>query len=397
MSKVVAFVGETFTKKNELYYTTPTSAAFLQDCFGEDNVKVCSPVNYKHSDEDVLGKASTKVKADYFYEPPLPPNCSTKDLYKKALFKRGFLRNFINFCDEVIKDNPDAIFWARTPSPGSIIFAMRVMRAGKPLLHHICGDARHTWKDDKYKGVNKLLALAFSFVVRLQINSICRYKNVVNLTSGSELESWAKAHAPTRTYQFVDMMTKRTPTNVEKNTSLKNLLFVGRVVKDKGIFEILSALEEHLHLQLTIVGEGPDLMAVKSYVKKNSSLKNRVRFEGQVPFESLPSYFESHDCVVIASKTNEGFPRVIMESWVHQTPLIVSQVGGISAFVKHEYNAFVIKPGSVSSLSSAFEYMSEPGNFSRIQKGVTEMVPCSLQSYWLDKIKQIVTLHFKAV
>ncbi|WP_105258038.1 glycosyltransferase family 4 protein [Pseudoalteromonas sp. T1lg88] len=396
MPEIVAFVGETFNEVDGSYYATPTSAAFLQDCFGQDNVKVCSPVDKLANPERLsIQKSSTCVSKKRFYIPPLPANCTTKDFYKNALLRPGFFRSFINFCDEVIAENPHALFWARTPSPGSIIFALRVIKAGKPLLHHICGDARHTWKDRKYRGINKLLALVFSFIVRLQINYICKYEGAVNLASGSELEKWAKTKAPSRTHQFVDMMTKSKSVTSKQSQSLKTILFVGRVVHDKGVFEILEAMGAHPHISLTVVGEGPDLEQVKAVVAESPTLKSRVKFEGQVAFNKLPKYFESADCVVIASKTNEGFPRVIMESWVHKTPLIVSQVGGISAFVKDKYNAVVVKPGSPKEIAEAFTYLSVEENYQQIKDGVDDMVQYSLQSYWVAQLKDIVNDNFK--
>ena len=51
----------------------------------------------------------------------------------------------------------------------------------------------------------------------------------------------------------------------------------------------------------------------------------------------------------------EGFPRVIMEGWAHKKPVIVSQVGGVKAFVKNAENGLIFTPGNQSELLIALE------------------------------------------
>lgn len=394
--KVLAFLGETFDEINNYFYSMPPNAKFLEMTFGECNVKIISP----SKTVSILDfKPNSTIAGSNFYKAPLPPGCTTKEFYKRSIFQRGFFRNFCDFCDQVIADNPDAIFWVRTPSPGGVIFAFRVIKAGRKLLHHICGDARDTWRDNKYQGLNKVLAFLFSKVVVMQLKSIIKYNNTVNLTSGSRLFDFA-SHYSNKTHQFLDVVTNgvdcekyQQPSQIKMRIS-----FIGRIVDDKGIFELLYAMKKLIDsygsvCHLTVVGSGPDLQHV-TLKTAELDLAEYISFSGVLDSSGVSNILRETDVVVIPSKTNEGFPRVIFESWAHCVPVIVSRIGGISAFVVDKKNALIVEPGSIEGIVEALIQCLDTNKYIALKKGVIQARVVATQQYWSNNLQEIIKLEF---
>ena len=187
--KIIAFVGETFSSYQNKQYTKPTSIAFLQDAFGVENVVAASPsIKVSNQPESY----STVVSAEQFYT--FPHYSSTKQFFISCLTKKGYYKNYINIADRVIKENQGEYFWIRTPSLGSIVFGLRALKADQKVLHHMCADASNTWKDPKYKGLNKLVAFLTSRFIRNLLKRICSHKNTINFCTGDVLETFSRKY-----------------------------------------------------------------------------------------------------------------------------------------------------------------------------------------------------------
>lgn len=387
--EVVAFVGETLYSNNGKYYTKQTSAAFIQDAIGNESVFVCSPS--KEADVPPDG-FSTVVEGDHFYS--FPSYSSTKDFALKSIFRRDFINSYKAQADDVIKKHTGAYFWVRTPSIGSIIFGLQALKAGEKVLHHMCADASNTWRDTKYSLPEKVFGYVFSRYLRYKLGQICRHKNTKNLCTGDVLERFSAKHSPNNTFQFVDLMAKSPEAlpNEEVKKQPFKVLFLGRIVKDKGVFDLISVANELKgQIEVTIIGDGPDLFEAKSEVER-LSLKDSVMFTGQLAHSRLGAYFKETSIVVVPSNNHyEGFPRVIMESWAYNKPVLVSNVGGIKAFVKHEKNGLIFKPGDREEfLESMQKMLKNEQLFTRLQCGAREMAKYSNQQYWLDSLVNII-------
>jgi glycosyltransferase involved in cell wall biosynthesis len=107
--------------------------------------------------------------------------------------------------------------------------------------------------------------------------------------------------------------------------------FVGKVLKKKGIFDLVQACKKlSFDYVLIIVGNGPDLNGVlKSCIHENI---NYVHFD-YVPNQDIFSYLSFFDVLVLPSITTnswvEMFGRVLIEAMSVGTPVIGSDSGGI--------------------------------------------------------------------
>lgn len=388
--KIVAFVGETFELHEGSYYAKPTSAAFLQDTIGNDSVFVCSP---SKKAEAKPTSYSTVVDESHFY--PFPSYSSTKDFAIKSIFNRNYIKQYKATADKVIAEHSGAYFWLRTPSIGSIIFGLQALKAGEKVLHHMCANASNTWRDPKYTLPEKVFGFLFSRYLRFKLSQICKHDNTINLCTGDVLESFSRKYSPKNTHQFVDLMAKRPQLNSEgkvDNSGILNLLFVGRIVEDKGVFDLISVVEQlQDKVKLTIIGDGPDLEIAQQKVKA-LNLEDNIQFTGQLPHQALSEYFDRASVIVVPSNNHyEGFPRVIMEGWAHKKPVIVSQVGGVKAFVKNAENGLIFTPGNQSELLMAIEsLLNDSELLNTLENGAEKMAKYSNQAYWVEYLKNIL-------
>jgi len=104
------------------------------------------------------------------------------------------------------------------------------------------------------------------------------------------------------------------------------VFFVGRLVPEKGIPELLGAANQlDKNIVIAIAGSGPMDEEIKN---KEQKTKN-IEFLGKVSQDKLPDYYSAADMVIVPSTHEEGFGRVIIESLACGTPVIGSNRGAI--------------------------------------------------------------------
>ena len=121
------------------------------------------------------------------------------------------------------------------------------------------------------------------------------------------------------------------------------LLFVGRLAEKKGAVYLLRAMpmivRRFPNAKLALIGSGPEEDAIRREIKE-LGLETHVVQLGKVAQERMPDYMASADVfvmpsVVAASGDTEGLPVVLMEALASGTPVVCSDVGGVSDLIKH--------------------------------------------------------------
>jgi len=108
--------------------------------------------------------------------------------------------------------------------------------------------------------------------------------------------------------------------------------YVGRLVEEKGLDDVLSALELTPAATLSLMGEGPHEPALRAAVAAGG-LGGRVTFQpwGRPP--DVAAFMRAQDAMVLPTRTTaavkEQFGRVIIEAQACGTPVIGSTCGAI--------------------------------------------------------------------
>jgi glycosyltransferase involved in cell wall biosynthesis len=142
-------------------------------------------------------------------------------------------------------------------------------------------------------------------------------------------------------------------------------LFVGRLLTDKGIYELKKAFErlkkEKPKVKLIIVGS-PDEGNPNSVSK--GELEKWVK-EGLIEWhgfqEDVRPFFCMANCVVLPSY-REGIPKVLLEAMAMEKPIITTDAPGCRNVCVDGVNGFLVKPKDVESLYLAMKRMVELGD-----------------------------------
>jgi glycosyltransferase involved in cell wall biosynthesis len=110
------------------------------------------------------------------------------------------------------------------------------------------------------------------------------------------------------------------------------LLSVGNLVPIKGHELTIEALTYLPEARLLIVGDGPERNSLQKFAKR-LSVADRISFLGSMPQDALPSIYAAADVLVLASR-HEGWPNVLLEAMACGTPVVVSDIPGMSDIVK---------------------------------------------------------------
>jgi glycosyltransferase involved in cell wall biosynthesis len=125
--------------------------------------------------------------------------------------------------------------------------------------------------------------------------------------------------------------------HVFKNTSQhsrpKDLVFLGRLVSDKGVQVLLEALQlakdkqPDFTPQLTIIGEGPERQSLEHFA--TAHLPGQVHFAGKLSGQPLAALLNTHRIMVVPSLWEEPFGVVALEGLACGCLVIGSEQGGL--------------------------------------------------------------------
>lgn len=115
-------------------------------------------------------------------------------------------------------------------------------------------------------------------------------------------------------------------------TRERDLLFVGRLVSDKGADLLLEAVAklaaQGTSMTTTITGSGPEEQALKAQAEK-LGIMDRVRFTGPLRGEALARQMNAHHVLVVPSRWAEPFGIVALEGAASGCVVVASDGGGL--------------------------------------------------------------------
>lgn len=129
------------------------------------------------------------------------------------------------------------------------------------------------------------------------------------------------------------------------------ILFVGRLVEEKGIWQVLRAAKKLPHINFKIVGTGPE----EARLKQAAEHLTNVEFIGFAVGETLWNLYRGARCVVVPSLWQEVFGLVVLEAMAAGKPVIASNIGGLPEVVSDRITGLLVQPGSVPELAEAID------------------------------------------
>jgi glycosyltransferase involved in cell wall biosynthesis len=131
----------------------------------------------------------------------------------------------------------------------------------------------------------------------------------------------------------------------------KKLLFLARIVKEKGIFTTLRSFkkikERYPQAELTVAGSGKALDGAKSFVKHNSI--SNVSFTGFITGKKLQKVFRNSDLYLFPTEHGEGMPTSVLEAMAFGLPVISRPVGGMLDFFEENKMGYLLETTDASN------------------------------------------------
>ena len=135
----------------------------------------------------------------------------------------------------------------------------------------------------------------------------------------------------------------------------KIILFMGRLVYEKGVQHLISAMPKILNgyndAKLVIAGKGGMIDELKAQVDA-MGIGHKVCFAGYLNGKDVQQMYKSADIAVFPS-TYEPFGIVALEAMLSENPVVVSDIGGLNEIVQHRENGMKTYCGNPNSIADS--------------------------------------------
>jgi glycosyltransferase involved in cell wall biosynthesis len=213
----------------------------------------------------------------------------------------------------------------------------------------------------------------------------------------------------TRKYTHKDIMV--TPFGVDTNVFCKkevkkdkDTFYIGTIkaIEDKyGIKYIIEAVKiikqriKNKKIKVLLIGPGTKIDHYKGIIKEEN-LEQEIEIPGRIPFAEVSNYHNMLDVFLnVSVDDSESFGVAVVEALACETPVIVSDVGGLKEVVEYgEYGIVVKKENAVEIADAIEKIMNDPGYAKTVAaKGRKHVLKKYDFSVCLDKMIHIYKTH----
>lgn len=246
-------------------------------------------------------------------------NKSGSGVYRLPLNIITFVRKIFSFKPDIILLNPSLSKGAMTRD---MIFLRIAKLLGKKVAVFIHGFDKNNIKSLDIKSITKNL-------------NKCEVIFILAQDFADTMREWGvTAPIHLTTTKVDDRLIEGLEINT-KDYSTKNILFLARVEKAKGIYTALDAVkklqEKDKDIKFRIAGVGGELENAKQYAIENNIVAD---FLGSISGDNLINEFKTANVYILPTH-GEGMPTSILEAMAFGLPVISRPVGGLCDFFEN--------------------------------------------------------------
>ena len=186
---------------------------------------------------------------------------------------------------------------------------------------------------------------------------------------------------------------RRSPEVMEKALTLRKpnlftFVFIGRVVRDKGIDELVEAFSllhsEHPQTRLILVGRAEDnLDPVSPHTR--STIASHPAIEAVGNQSDVRPWLAASDALVFPSY-REGFPNVVIEAGALDLPSIVTDINGSREIIVHGQNGIIVPPRNAQALLQAMtQFVQNPQATQAMALKARQMIASRFEKSFVQK------------
>ncbi|PJR03862.1 glycosyltransferase family 4 protein [Avrilella dinanensis] len=257
------------------------------------------------------------------------------------------------------KEKPHIVH-THTPKAG-LLGMMAAKIAGVPhRLHTVAGMPLTVATGSKRQLLNQMEKLTYACATKVYPNSFGLEKIILDekFTSPSKLKVIGNGSSNGIDTSIFDpaLVKDEVKSNLRKELNINNndtvLLYVGRIVKDKGINELVTAFNNIIDdsLKLILVGGVHKNDPISKTSKEIIETNNRIKAVGIK--RNVIDYYAIADVFVFPSY-REGFPNVLLEACSMGLPCVVTNINGNNEIIQDGINGLIVEPRDANGLEIA--------------------------------------------
>jgi glycosyltransferase involved in cell wall biosynthesis len=187
--------------------------------------------------------------------------------------------------------------------------------------------------------------------------------------------------------QFVD-------TGAISSAGPLRLLFVGRLVRQKGLDILIEALRKVVspELLLTIVGDGPDRSQLEAQTVGWGGEQIQFSWRGWVPLDELPELYRAHHALIMPSRF-EGMASVMLQAMSCGCTVVTTDVFGAADVVTDSVCGYVVPVEDVDALADRISRLT-PDALSRLRAAARLR---ATEYSWERIVERIEALYSEAI
>ena len=304
------------------------------------------------------------------------------------------------------KKQKPRIVHTHTPKAG-IIGMLAAKLANVPIrLHTVAGLPLLEAKGFKRKILNYIEKLTYSCANRVYPNSY-GLKSIIEQENFTAMEKIkvignGSSNGIDTNYFNPRLINENDKESLRADLKVSNkdfvFIFVGRIVSDKGINELVESFNklslELNSIKLLLVGPTEaDFDPIKEKTKKTINENIKIITTGYQ--QDVRPYFAISNVLVFPSY-REGFPNVVMQAGAMGLPSIVSNINGCNEIIKDNINGSIVMVKSVNSLYDKMKnYAENTEEYKNIQNNTREIIVNKYQrsSFFKALLKEYKTFE----
>lgn len=176
------------------------------------------------------------------------------------------------------------------------------------------------------------------------------------------------------------------------------LFTVRNLVPRMGLEDLILAIKELKEVRrevfLVIGGEGMLEGKLRELVRK-LGVEEFVRFEGYIPDEDLPMYFQGADYFVLPTRSLEGFGLVTVEALACGTPVLGTPVGAIPEVLSKLDRSLLAEGSGPEQIAELLIAHTSPEGLERARKLRPRCRELAVQQYDWERVVDRLEVLFR--
>lgn len=220
----------------------------------------------------------------------------------------------------------------------------------KTIMHHHAAEF-----EEFYSGLSEKKKAYVNATLKMADVNIVLSKKLVNMITGKEADA------------RVDVLYNAVKTYSDNpyNKYAKNIIFLGRLGKRKGTYDLLEAIKKidadiPEEIQFYLCGDGDVEMTTRKV--KELGIEHRIVHIGWIDGKRKESFF-ANSMINVLPSYNEGLPMTILETMAYGIPSITTNIASIPEVVKSGENGLMLDPGDIETLSKDLRLMIHDDEF----------------------------------